>query len=246
MGSDNLNNLGIVEPSQLRNKPLKSDVMVGYEYGVVSGMAGTDSKYYTEYQTWKPIIEEFGKLGIKFENPAFYQLGLSVSNQGYNNAKDKIYSYIENNKQNLPEDLQTLTPETLWDRTKQTYRDQEESYAEAQLYAPGLVNGFQRLLGTMGAFIKNPLSVGFAVAPTFAAASLGKQIAGNALVGGLISIVDEPEIKSWMNELGVEYGIKEMTTNLVVNMVLGGFIPILGRSVSLSLTQTKKLYRRNN
>ena len=94
----------------------------------------------------------------------------------------------------------------------------------------------------MGAFIKNPLSVGFAVAPTFAAASLGKQIAGNALVGGLISIIDEPEIKSWMNELGVEYGIKEMTTNLVVNMVLGGFIPILGRSVSLSLTQTKKLY----
>ena len=242
MGSANLNNLGIVESIQLRNKPLKSDVMVGYEYGVVSGMAGTDSKYYTEYQTWKPIIEEFDKLGIKFENPAFYQLGLSVSNQGYNNAKDKIYSYIENNKQNLPEDLQTLTPETLWDRTKQTYRDQEESYAEAQLYAPGLVNGFQRLLGTMGAFIKNPLSVGFAVAPTFAAYSLGKQIAGNALVGGLISIIDEPEIKSWMNELGVEYGIKEMTTNLVVNMVLGGFIPILGRSVSLSLTQTKKLY----
>ncbi len=62
------------------------------------------------------------------------------------------------------------------------------------------------------------------------------------MVGGLISIIDEPEIKSWMNELGVEYGIKEMTTNLVVNMVLGGFIPILGRSVSLSFTQTKKLY----
>ena len=58
MGSANLNNLGIVEPIQLRNKPIRSDVMVGYEYGVVSGMAGTDSKYYTEYQTWKPIIKE--------------------------------------------------------------------------------------------------------------------------------------------------------------------------------------------
>ena len=242
MGVANLNNLGIVEPSQLRNKPLKSDIMVGYNFGVVSGMAGTDSKYYTEYQTWEPIIEEFDKLGIKFENPAFYQLSLSVSNQGYNNAKDKIYSYIENNKQNLPEDLQTLTPETLWDRTKQTYRDQEESYAEAQFYAPGLVNDFQRLLGLGAAFIKNPLSVGFAVAPTFAAASLAKQIAGNALVGGLISIIDEPEIKSWMNELGEEYGIKEMTTNLVLNMALGGFIPILGRSVSLSLGKTKQLY----
>jgi len=242
MAKPNLNNLGIVESSQLRNKPLKSDVMAGYNFGVVSGMAGSDSKYYTEYQTWEPIIEEFTKLGIKFENPAFYQLSLSVSNQGYNNAKDKIYNYIENNKQNLPEDLQTLTPETFWDRTKQTYRNQEEDYIEAQLYSPGLLNGFQRLLGLGGAFIKNPLSIGFAVAPTFATASLGRQIVGNALVGGLISIVDEPEIKDWMTELGDEYGIKEMTMNTAVNMTLGGFIPILGRSVSLSLIKTKQLY----
>jgi dephospho-CoA kinase len=243
MAETNIKNLGFVQPNQLRNKPIKSDVIVGYNFGVVSGMAGPDSRYYTEYEAWKPIILELNKIqGNKFENPAFYQLGLSVSNEGYNNEKNKIYSYIKNNKENLPENLQNLTEETFFDRTKQVYRDIEESYIEAQFYAPGLLNGFQRLLGQAGAFIKHPLSIGFAGAPTFAGASLAKQVAGNALVGGLISIIDEPEIKDWMTELGEEYGIKEMTTNLAVNMAIGGFIPILGRSVSLSLNKTKRLY----
>lgn len=247
MPSSRLNHLNI-NPDQLTSEAVPTgfipNVKAGFNFGMVSGMAGEDSKAHTEMQIWGPIIEELNKqTGEKFENPAAALIGgIGDAPFLYKELKGKIYSYIENNKETLSEDLQNLNDEEINLRSRQIYQDNLANLEELQEYNPGFLYGGSRLMGQIGSFVANPMSSIYALAPTFAAKKILTQITGNALVGGGISLFDEPEIKDWMNELGEEYGIKEMTTNLAVNMALGGFIPILGRSVSLSLTQTKKLY----
>lgn len=247
MPSSRLNHLNI-NPDQLTSEAVPTgfipNVKAGFNFGMVSGMAGEDSKAHTEMQIWGPIIEELNKqTGEKFENPAAALIGgIGDAPFLYKELKGKIYSYIENNKETLSEDLQNLNDEEINLRSRQIYQDNLANLEELQEYNPGFLYGGSRLMGQIGSFVANPMSSIYALVPTFAAKKILTQVVGNALVGGGISLFDEPEIKDWMNELGEEYGIKEMTTNLAVNMALGGFIPILGRSVSLSLTQTKKLY----
>ena len=246
MPSSRLNHLNI-NPDQLTSEAVPTgfipNVKAGFNFGMVSGMAGEDSQAHTEMQIWGPIIEELNKqTGEKFENPAAALIGVGDAPFLYKELKGKIYSYIENNKETLSEDLQNLNDEEINLRSRQIYQDNLANLEELQEYNPGFLYGGSRLMGQIASFVANPMSSIYALVPTFAAKKILTQVVGNALVGGGISLFDEPEIKDWMTELGEEYGIKEMTTNLVVNMVLGGFIPILGRSVSLSLTQTKKLY----
>jgi len=246
MPSSRLNHLNI-NPDQLTSEAVTTgfipNLKAGFNFGMVSGMAGEDSKAHTEMQIWGPIVKELNKItGNDFKNPAVSLIGFFDAPFLYEEQKNKIYSYIKNNKDILPEGLQNLNDEEINLRSRQIYQDNLANLEELQEYNPGLLYGGSRLMGQIGSFVANPMSSIYALAPTFAAKKILTQITGNALVGGGISLFDEPEIKDWMNELGEEYGIKEMTTNLAVNMALGGFIPILGRSVSLSLTQTKKLY----
>ena len=246
MPPSRLNHLDI-NPDQLTSEAVPTGIGAnlkgGFNYGMVSGMAGDDSKAHTERQVWRPIIEELNKIpGNKFTNPADQLLGFFDEPFIYMRLKGRIYNYIRNNIEILPEDLKNLNDKEINLRSRQIYKDNLANLEELQEYNPGLLYGGSRFVGQMGSFIANPMSSIYALVPTQFAQSLFRNVLGNALVGGGISLFDEPEIKDWMTELGEEYGIKEMTTNTAVNMAVGGFIPILGRSVSLSLTQTKKLY----
>ena len=94
MPSSRLNHLNI-NPDQLTSEAVPTgfipNVKAGFNFGMVSGMAGEDSKAHTEMQIWGPIIEELNKqTGEKFENPAAALIGVGDAPFLYKELKGKI------------------------------------------------------------------------------------------------------------------------------------------------------------
>ena len=118
MPPSRLNHLDI-NPDQLTSEAVPTGIGAnlkgGFNYGMVSGMAGDDSKAHTERQVWRPIIEELNKIpGNKFTNPADQLLGFFDEPFIYMRLKGRIYNYIRNNIEILPEDLKNLNESHLW------------------------------------------------------------------------------------------------------------------------------------
>ena len=202
-----------------------------------TGGAGANSRGYTLLDVWTPIIDELNETGADFENPAIWLFD-SMSSR-YDGKADEIYSYIQNNKESLPESLSEINPASVDEMMKSFVQQKESEFAELSRSNPGFFPAAARFVGGMGAGGGDPVT---AATMPFGGWSktLWKNIAQSAAVNAGAGAISELDVKDWYDELGLEYGYEEFLQNVAMQAAFGAAIPAAGAGIRMTADQALK------
>ena len=202
-----------------------------------TGGAGANSRGYTLLDVWTPIIEELNETGADFENPAIWLFD-SMSSR-YDGKADEIYSYIQNNKESLPESLSEINPASVDEMMRSFVQQKESEFAELSRSNPGFFPAAARFVGGMGAGGGDPVT---AATMPFGGWSktLWKNIAQSAAVNAGAGAISELDVKDWYDELGLEYGYEEFLQNVAMQAAFGAAMPAAGAGIRMTANQALK------
>ena len=172
-------------------------------------------------------------IGSKFGLP----VDTSVSDT-YQHRANKIYKFIQDNQDILPDDLKTLTPENVAADIDQMRRDAREEFEDVSSRSVGAGGFTGRLAGGAVASFKDPVIQGTSIVGGMY--GTGKSLLRLALIeaalGGGASAITQPKIKEWYDELGYDYTYKDFLRNVSIDAIasagLGVGINLTARSVS--------------
>ena len=202
-----------------------------------TGGAGANSKGYTLLDVWTPIIDELNETGADFENPAIWLFD-SMSSR-YDGKADEIYSYIQNNKESLPESLSEINPASVDEMMKSFVQQKESEFAELSRNNPGFFPAAARFVGGMGAGGGDPVT---AATMPFGGWSktLWKNIAQSAAVNAGAGAISELDVKDWYDDLGLEYGYEDFLQNVAMQAAFGAAMPAAGAGIRMTADQALK------
>ncbi len=202
-----------------------------------TGGAGANSRGYTLLDVWTPIIDELNETGADFENPAIWLFD-SMSSR-YDGKADEIYSYIQNNKESLPESLSEINPASVDEMMRSFVQQKESEFAELSRSNPGFFPAAARFVGGMGAGGGDPVT---AATMPFGGWSktLWKNIAQSAAVNAGAGAISELDVKDWYDELGLEYGYEEFLQNVAMQAAFGAAMPAAGAGIRMTANQALK------
>ena len=202
-----------------------------------TGGAGANSRGYTLLDVWTPIIDELNETGADFENPAIWLFD-SMSSR-YDGKADEIYSYIQNNKESLPESLSEINPASVDEMMKSFVQQKESEFAELSRSNPGFFPAAARFVGGMGAGGGDPVTT--ATMPFGGwSKTLWKNIAQSAAVNAGAGAISELDVKDWYDELGLEYGYEEFLQNVAMQAAFGAAMPAAGAGIRMTANQALK------
>ena len=164
------------------------------------------------HDQWQPIIEEINeRTDAGFYNPANHlNSGLfTTASEGhgvrqYEHYTNKIFKYIQENKDVLGEDLAGITNEQLLQQGMDQARFNREVFDEISARSPGGTNLLARLAGTMGGIATDPVLFQsmFLGGGT---ASLKAAIFREAMIGAGTEAAAQAGVKEWYETLGYDY-----------------------------------------
>ncbi len=108
-----------ISPEQVVSTPpntLLENLTISFDVSKYNGGSGSNSKAFTMLDVWGPIVDELNETGADFENPAVFLVGGLLSpgsSMNYEKNVNEIYSYINQNKNNLSPFLNGVTPEFI-------------------------------------------------------------------------------------------------------------------------------------
>ena len=156
----------------------------------------------------------------------------------YQNRANKIFKFIQDNQDILPDDLKTLTPENVAADIDQIRRDAREEFEDVSSRSVGAGGFTGRLAGGAVASFKDPVIQGTSVVGGLygTSKSLLRLALIEAALGGGASAITQPKIKEWYDELGYDYTYKDFLRNISIDAIasagLGVGINLTARSVS--------------
>ena len=156
----------------------------------------------------------------------------------YESRTNKIYKFIQDNQDILPDDLKTLTPENVAADIDQIRRDAREEFEDVSSRSVGAGGFTGRLAGGAVASFKDPVIQGTSIVGGLygTSKSLLRLALIEAALGGGASAITQPKIKEWYDELGYDYTYKDFLRNISIDAIasagLGVGINLTARSVS--------------
>lgn len=202
-----------------------------------TGGTGGNSKGFTLLDVWSPIIEELNETGADFENPAVWLFDAMSSR--YTGKADEIYSYIQDNKDDLPENLAGINAAAIDDLMKSFVNQKEADIARLSRNNPGFVKGSARFVGGMGTGFGDPVT---AATMPFGGWSktLWKNIAQSAAVNAGAGAATELDVKKWYDELGLDYTYEDFLMNVGMQAAFGAAMPAAGAGIRMTAAQGRK------
>tara|TARA_R110000824_G_scaffold19432_1_gene75234 strand:+ start:2505 stop:5624 length:3120 start_codon:yes stop_codon:yes gene_type:complete len=199
--------------------------------------AGSASQVFTMVEVWRPIVDALKENGANFANPGFYKD--SYEGIMYDQKTQDIYSYIEQNKDNLPADLTSLNPESINQLARTFIADKDAQLAEVTRTSPGTGPAIARFAGGMASGVLDPVSVLSGPFGGFSK-SLWKNVAQNTIINAGAGAVTEVAVKEWYEELGLDYTYADFVRNVSMNAAFGAAIPLGAAGVKITAQQAKK------
>jgi len=217
--------------------PLMENVTGAFDAMKYTGGAGANSRGFTLLDVWTPIIDELNETGADFENPAIWLFD-SMSSR-YDGKADEIYSYIQNNKESLPESLSEINSASVDEMMKSFVQQKETELSELARNNPGFFPAAARFVGGMGAGggdIVTQLTMPFGGWSK----TLWKNIAQSAAVNAGSGAISELDVKDWYDELGLEYSYEDFINNVAMQAAFGAAMPAAGAGIRMTADQALK------
>jgi len=256
MNFDRLEKLDVA-PEQIISTPtntLSENLTIAFDVSKYNGGSGSNSEAFNLIDIWGPIVEELNEGGADFENPAvlydqqslptgpaFMAGNIFSSKIRYEKDVAEIYSYIQENQENLSPALKQITPEFINNAVQENVNSKNSELAELARTNPGALNTVARFVGAVGAGILDPVT---AVTAPFGGWSKGastlKQVLQSSIINAGAGAISEIEVAKWYNEIDIAYTYKDFVKNVSLNAVIGGSMPLAVRGAKLTAEQVQK------
>ncbi len=244
MNFDQPDRLDVLPQQGLTAPPgtLAENLTTAFDVARFNGGSGSNSKAFTMLEIWGPIVDLANENGGDFENPGMYLAGSlfdASSPRLYEKVSQDIYSWMAQNKDTLPPELQDITPDVINQRTKDFVQSKENELAELARTNPDLASAAARFIGSMGTAFGDPVTQ---VTMAFGgwSKSFWKNVMQNAAINAGAGAITEIEVKEWYDELGFEYGYDDFLKNVAIQGAFGAALPVAGRGIQMTAAQAKK------
>lgn len=244
MNFDKPDRLDILPQQGLTAPPgtLAENLTTAFDVARFNGGSGSNSKAFTMLEIWGPIVDLANENGGDFENPGMYLAGSlfdASSPRLYEKVSQDIYSWMAQNKDTLPPELQDINPDVINQRTKDFVQSKENELAELARTNPDLASAAARFIGSMGTAFGDPVTQ--ATMPFGGwSKSLWKNVMQNAAINAGAGAITEVDVKKWYDELGLEYGYDDFLKNVAIQGAFGAALPVAGRGIQMTAAQAKK------
>jgi len=244
MNFDKPDRLDVLPQQGLTAPPgtLAENLTTAFDVARFNGGSGSNSKAFTMLEIWGPIVDLANENGGDFENPGMYLAGSlfdASSPRLYEKVSQDIYSWMAQNKDTLPPELQDITPDVINQRTKDFVQSKENELAELARTNPDLASAAARFIGSMGTAFGDPVTQ--ATMPFGGwSKSLWKNVMQNAAINAGAGAITEVDVKKWYDELGLEYGYDDFLKNVAIQGAFGAALPVAGRGIQMTAAQAKK------
>lgn len=244
MNFDQPDRLDVLPQQGLTAPPgtLAENLTTAFDVARFNGGSGSNSKAFTMLEIWGPIVDLANENGGDFENPGMYLAGSLLdasSPRLYEKVSQDIYSWMAQNKDTLPPELQDITPDVINQRTKDFVQSKENELAELARTNPDLASAAARFIGSMGTAFGDPVTQ--ATMPFGGwSKSLWKNVMQNAAINAGAGAITEVDVKKWYDELGLEYGYDDFLKNVAIQGAFGAALPVAGRGIQMTAAQAKK------
>ena len=244
MNFDKPDRLDILPQNGLTESPssLVENLVIAFDVGKYNGGSGRNSKAFTLMDVWDPIIDLANENGGDFENPGVYLSGSVTRGSSpalYEKVTNDIYSWLSENKDTLPPELQNITPVEIDKRKEEFVKSKEAEMAELLRTSPGFLPATSRFVGSMGSSFFDPITVASLPFGGWSK-SFGKQLLQNAAINAGTGAYTELDVKEWYDELGLEYGYDDFVRNVAMQTAFGAALPVGVAGIQLTAAQTKK------
>ena len=244
MNFDQPDPLDILPQQGLQAPPgtLTENLTTAFDVARFNGGSGANSKAFTMLEVWGPIVDLANQNGGDFENPGIYlssSLFDTSAPRVYEKQTQELYSWMAQNKDSLPPELQDITPDVIDQRTKDFVQSKQNELAELARTNPDLASASARFIGSMGSAFGDPVTQ--ATMPFGGwSKSFWKNVMQSAAINAGVGAITEVDVAKWYNELDLEYSYQDFLTNVAVQGAFGAALPVAGRGIRMTAEQAKK------
>ena len=239
-------------PTQLLNEPpssLVENLTTAFDVYKYEGGSGENSRAFTVLDVWDPIVDLVNENGGNFENPGIYLtsgfLAPAPPSSVYETKAQTIYSWLNENKETLPIELQNITPEVITERTRELV---ESKKAELEVLArtnPDLASAAARFIGGMGSAAADPVTAYTApfaatIKGGMATASFWKGVMKNAAINAGAGAITEVSVANWYDDLDLDYTYADFLRNVAFQGAFGAALPVGARGIQMTTKQARK------
>tara|TARA_Y100000385_G_C13083220_1_gene635025 strand:+ start:244 stop:2625 length:2382 start_codon:yes stop_codon:yes gene_type:complete len=244
MNFDQPDRLDILPQQGLQAPPgtLRENLKTAFDVARYNGGSGANSKAFTMLKVWDPIVELANQNGGDFENPGQYlssSLFDTSAPRVYERQTQELYSWLAQNKESLPPELQDITPDVIDQRTKDFVQSQQDELAELARTNPDLASASARFIGSMGSAFGDPVTQ--ATMPFGGwSKSFWKNVMQSAAINAGVGAITEVDVAKWYDELDLEYSYQDFLANVAIQGAFGAALPVAGRGIRMTAEQAKK------
>jgi len=239
----------------------RSDVPIGTGFGQALRAGITmNPQFKGKYvrQQWAPIVDQIEEItGESFYNPGehlqqdlFQAGGRDSYLYAYQGQVARIRRYVRENRESLPVELVTtvLDPDMhkAWEEGARQYALAEMEALETQTeMQPGLGASLGRLAGSLVAGLDDPVTQSSLLIGA-GRGSLWNIALQEAAINAGFEAIQQPAVKEWYDELGLDYDWADFYTNVIAAGALAGAAPLAmragGKAVRLTTEQARRGY----
>jgi predicted kinase len=221
---------------------LTENLTTAFDVARFNGGSGANSKAFTMLEVWGPIVDLANQNGGDFENPGIYlssSLFDTSAPRVYEKQTQELYSWMAQNKDSLPSELQDITPDVIDQRTKDFVQSKQNELAELARTNPDLASASARFIGSMGSAFGDPVTQ--ATMPFGGwSKSFWKNVMQSAAINAGVGAITEVDVAKWYNELDLEYSYQDFLANVAIQGAFGAALPVAGRGIRMTAEQAKK------
>lgn len=244
MNFDQPDRLDILPQQGLQAPPgtLVENLTTAFDVARFNGGSGANSKAFTMLEVWGPIVDLANQNGGDFENPGIYlssSLFDTSAPRVYERQTQELYSWMAENRESLPPELQDITPDVIDQRTKDFVQSKQNELAELARTNPDLASASARFIGSMGSAFGDPVTQ--ATMPFGGwSKSFWKNVMQSAAINAGVGAITEVDVAKWYNELDLEYSYQDFLANVAIQGAFGAALPVAGRGIRMTAEQAKK------
>lgn len=244
MNFDQPDPLDILPQQGLQAPPgtLTENLTTAFDVARFNGGSGANSKAFTMLEVWGPIVDLANQNGGDFENPGIYlssSLFDTSAPRVYERQTQELYSWLAQNKDSLPPELQNITPDVIDQRTKDFVQSKQNELAELARTNPDLASASARFIGSMGSAFGDPVTQ--ATMPFGGwSKSFWKNVMQSAAINAGVGAITEVDVAKWYDELDLEYSYQDFLANVAIQGAFGAALPVAGRGIRMTAEQAKK------
>ncbi len=201
MNFDQPDPLDILPQQGLQAPPgtLVENLTTAFDVARFNGGSGANSKAFTMLEVWGPIVDLANQNGGDFENPGIYlssSLFDTSAPRVYERQTQELYSWMAQNSESLPPELQDITPDVIDQRTKDFVQSKQNELAELARTNPDLASASARFIGSMGSAFGDPVTQ--ATMPFGGwSKSFWKNVMQSAAINAGVGAITEVDVAKW-------------------------------------------------